>query len=539
MVQIPVFTNQVPVPVARLSTVDPGAFAAVGEAVARGGGAISEVGQEFNQRYMEARRQADATNIVSGVSAKLADMQFRYSKTPDRAAALAGFAGEAQQLRESTLKDISDPLIQSYVSRSFDQESISRENETGNAAFGLESSKRRGDLDTNLNQFATSAAGAASEPLRAQMVDNGVAAIRGAVAAGWLNPEAGAKRELQFHSDIEEVHVRQALNTAIEGQNPDVADKLAQALNDPASFPGLTPEKREILSQHADNVAYRLSAREVARQAHEDAQADKLLRQRQAQNETGYLADIYSNKPVDMAQVYRKAYAGELSAAGVNAIEAAIDRRTAGKDDPQTMAHLWGAIGDGKAGAEDVYAAGAAGRIRGETMAEMMRTINERGKQDNNAVERGAFNTLKTALSGGAIEQGLFRFDNTEQARAIQAWAQAQGEWNRRVMLNKEDPMAVLSDLAPKYSSTVQRPTWLAAPRFGQVTDGKTLDAVAVRTLQARDRGEIDAGTYQGEVQLLNNYRNFYLEKASRDAASIVIPFAKPGGKPRIEKAAP
>lgn len=517
--QIPTFVNQQQVPVVRMPLMDPSGSAQVGAAIAHAGAAVSDEMAAFNERYQNARRQADATNIVSGASAQLGELEFNYSKIPDRNEAMTGFNTDAEKLRTKTLDGIKDPEVSSYVQRQFDQEAQARSQATGNSAFRLESSKRRGDLDTNLANFAQGAATASSAPLREQMLQNGSNAIKGAVVAGWLDPEAGARRDLTFKSQVQEVGIAQNLTAAAQSETPDAADRLFAAINDPANFPGLQPDKREILAARADALASRLANRQVARQAHEDAVADKEQRQRQAQNETGYLADVYSNKPVDMAQVYAKGYAGELSAAGINAIEAAVDRRTAGKDDPQVMAHLWGAIGNGTAGKDDVYAAGANGRIRGETMSEMMRTLNERDKQGRDSVERGAFNTLKTALSGGAIEQGIFHFDNKEQAQAIQNWAQAQGEWNRRVMLNKEDPMAVLSDLAPKYSSTAQRPTWLAAPRFGQVSDSKTLDGVAVRTLQARDRGEIDAATYAGEVQLLNNYRTFYLEKDLRDSA--------------------
>lgn len=537
--QIPTFTSQAQVPVIRMPLMDPGAAGQVGGAVARAGGAISDEMLTFEQRYSNARRQADATNIVSGASAELGQLEFNYSKIADRNEAMAGFKADAEKLRAKTLDGITDPEVSSYVQRQFDQEAQARSQSTGNSAFRLESSKRRGELDTNLSNFAQGAASASSAPLREQLMQNGAKAIEGAVAAGWLDPEAGARRVLSFKSQVQEVGIAQGLTAAAQSENPDAADSLFAAINDPANFPGLTPDKREILAARADGLATRLANRQVTRQAHEDAVADKEQRLRQAQNETAYLADIYSNKPVDMAQVYQRAYAGELSAAGVNAIEAAVDKRTAGKDDPQAMAHLWGAIGDGTAGKDDVYAAGAGGRIRGETMAEMMRTLNEREKQGHDAVERGAFNTLKTALSGGAIEQGLFHFDNTEQARAIQAWAQAQGEWNRRVMLNKEDPMTVLSDLAPKYSTTVQRPTWLAAPKFGAVNSLDDVKRVYAATKSAFDAKTLATPDFDGEARLLDSYRAFYAEKAVRDAASTVIPFAKPGGKPRIEKATP
>lgn len=528
MAQIPTFTNQISVPVVHMPLMDPNAAGQVGGALAHAGAAVSEEMEAFNQHYAQARRQADATNIVSGVSAQLGDMEFRYSKVADRNAALTGFNEEAAKLREKTLAGIKDAEVASYVERQFDSEAVARSQAAGRQAFALESSKRRGDLDTNLSNFASGAAAASSEPLRAQMLENGTTAIRGAVAAGWLDPEAGARRELTFKSQVQEVGIAQKLTGIANAEDADAADALFAAVNDPNNFPGLTPEKREILAARADGLATRLATRAAARQAHEDVLAEKAHRDTQAQNETATLADIYGGKPVDMAKIYAKAYAGEISAAGLNAIEAAVDKRTAGHDDPLAMAHLWGAIGDGVAGKDDVLDALSSHRIRGETSSEMMRALNERQKQGADQVERGAFNTLKTALSGAAIEQGFIKFDNAAGAAAIQAWGQAQGEWNRRVLLGKEDPMAVLSDLAPKYSNTVARPTWLAPPKFGAVNSLDDVKRIYAATKSAFEGKTLSPGEFEGEARLLESYRSFYFEKALRDQAYEQILPARP-----------
>lgn len=537
--QIPAFTNDVNVGTARMPRADAGAAGMVGEALARGGAQLSEEGQAFYARYNDARRQADASDIVAGVSKQLDDAEFRWSKTPDSQAAYEGFNAEAEALKKTTLAGIKDPQVGAYVTGQFDREAIARGQQTRGTAFQLESSKRRGELVTNLSQTASQAATASTPELRAQLLDRGVASIHGAVSAGWVTPEMGAEHILKFQSDVDEAGVRRSLNGVFDANDPDAAYGLAQAVEDPQKFPGLLPEKREILSREINNAGDRITARAAAAAARVDALNDRRLRQKQAYNAAQLVVAARAGK-LDEKTLPELVRTQQLSESGYAAVVAALDREEKGRDDPLAAGNLRAAVESGHADADDINGTFVSGLISTTTHAAMMEKWGERQHQKDDAVERGAYGTLKTALSGAAIEQGLAdKIFASGAAKATQAWSQAQGEWNLRVNVNKEDPMAVLSDLAPKYSDSVQRPTWLASPRFGQVSDSKTLDAVALRTLQARERGEIDPGSYAGEVQLLNNYRAFYAEKAIREAASIAIPFAKPGAKPRIEKAAP
>lgn len=537
--QIPSFTNDVSVGTARMPRADVGGAGVVGDALARAGAAVSEEGQAFYARYQDARRQADASNIVAGISKQLNDAQFRWSKTPDSQAAFDGFNAEAETLKKTTLDGIKDPQVGSYVTGQFDREAITRGEETRRTAFGLESSARRGDLITNLSQTAASAATAGTPELRGQMLARGIASIHGAVAAGWVTPEMGAEHILKFQSDVDEAGVQRMLNGVLDRNDPDAAYRLARDVEDPRKFPGLLPEKREILSRQVENTGDRINARAAAADARADILAQRNLTRAQAYNAAQLVVAARAGK-LDEKTLPELVRTQQLSETGYAAVVAALDREEKGRDDPFAAGNLRAAVESGHADADDINGAFSAGLISTTTHSAMMEKWGERQHQKDDQVERGAFNTLKTALSGGAIEQGIAdRIFGSGAARATQAWGQAQGEWNRRVLVGKEDPMAVLSDLAPKYSDTVSRPTWLPTPKFGGVSDSKALDSVALRTLQARERGEIDAATYQGELQVLNNYRAFYTEKAIREAASIAIPFAKPGGKPRMEKAAP
>lgn len=526
--QIPTFTNDVNVGNARMPRADAGAAGMVGDALARGGAAVSEEGQAFYARYNEARRQADASDIVAGASQKLNDAQFRWSKTPDAQAALEGFNTEAQALKKQTLDGIKDPLVTSYVTGQIDREAIARAEETRRTAFQLESSARRGDLVTNLSQTASQAATAETPELRAQLLDRGTASIHGAVAAGWVTPEMGAEHLLKFQSDIDEAGARRALNGTLERNDPDAAFSLADAVEDPQKYPGLLPEKREILSRQIENAAYRMNARGAAAASRADALAERHLRQSQAYNAAQLVVAARAGK-LDEKTLPELVRTQQLSESGYAAVVAALDREEKGRDDPIAAGGLRAAVEAGHANADDINDAFAAGRISNATHAAMMEKWGERQHQKDDQVERGAFQTLKSVTSGNAVEQGIIK-DDTLRGRAEQAWAQALGEWNRRVLVNKEDPLSVLSEIGPKYAQVMPKsPTWLAPPKFGAVQSLDDVKRVYSAAKSAFDAKEISSGDFENEARLLHDYRDFYLQKSIRDNEEITIPFAKPG----------
>jgi hypothetical protein len=258
MPQIPRFDDQVNLHPGGAAQASPGAFAAVGDAIRRVGDEQTDILTSFLARRTEAARAADAAHHSTEATKTLDDLEFKWSKVPNREEAQAGFDKDAAQMRQQLLDGIKDPYVQSHVSQNFDQQAAVRRHTTANAAFQLESSTRRGTLDTDLNTLSNAAASASSDVLRAQLVDQGVASIKGAAAGGWIDPETGAKAELKFKSDVQEVQARKLMNSAIDGEDGAAAHDLAQRLSDPHDFPGLLPERREILHTRLEGLGDRL-----------------------------------------------------------------------------------------------------------------------------------------------------------------------------------------------------------------------------------------------------------------------------------------
>lgn len=510
--EIPTFTNHVGVAVYQGPRQDPGAAAAPGQALARVGAEATDLALSFEERYQKARQQADASNAIAKATDQLNELQFNLSKTPDRQKAMELFDQGSAAIKKGTLAGISDPVVSRFVEQNLDREAGLRKQDTGNAAFQAESQMRRGDLANNLSNYAKSAATATNPLLRSKITDDAVGTIRGAVAAGWLNAEAGARAELAFKSDVQENQVLQAFNDVAIAGDTDKAETLIGTLSDPNNFTDLAPEKREAFVSRAEAMSYRLMQRDAAAAAKADTLAARALRQTQTENETRLLTDIHTGKNVDPTEIERLAYTDQLSAEGVRSIYSAIDNRNQGKDEPLFTVRLWHSVTEKTASPDDIYAAVNTHRIRTETGTEMIRALATRDKQSVDQVERGRYNELKTALSGAAVEAGVFR----DTAPQTMKWQQAQGEWNRRVLTGGEDPTNVLHDMLPRYQTGAPALEALPRPRLGAIATPQDVNAVGAATLRALQSRKIDQATYDEEVGLLNKYRAFFLDQQQR-----------------------
>ena len=515
MPTIPTFENDVTVRPGGAAQASPSAMAAPGEAAARAGAEVSDVMAQFQQRYADAARAADAAHVTASASETLGNLQHKWSLVPNRDQAQAGFDQDAATVRKQLLDGISDPLVQAHVAQSFDGEMISRRYDTANAAFRLESGTRVAQLDADNNSAANAAAGATNDLLRAKLVDDRISAIKGAVAAGWIQPVEGEQMQIGFRSQVQEVQARNLTNKAIDAQDGDMAHAVAARLDDPNEFPGLLPERREILQQKLENLAIRLDSRAIAQQAHQDSVADRNLRRAQGHNEALLLASVNAGHPLSDSDIEHLADTQQISAAGVEALHTARTRAEDGHDSPDATLRLWHAINTKQAASGDVFDALHNGEISISTSVTMMRALDSNTSKQSKGDETSAFAQLKTVLHGGAIEQGIIPDKSPEAA----LWAQAQGEWHNRVTIGGESPFAVRDDMLKRYGSNTAAPTWLAQPKLGMVQSAQDLQGVIVKTGQALKDGKISQGDYQAQLKLLSQYKAFYGLQAAQKPA--------------------
>lgn len=503
---IPTFENTIGVPTAPgPPRVGIDQFAASGAALEGAGAAVSEQGQRWLSVYADAKRQADASSLAADGMAQLSDKRFQWSHTDDSHAAYDGYRQDAAGIIKSTIGRSADPLVQQYVQRALTTQSIVDAENTRQAAFGIESSKVVGQLDTTLTNYAQQAALAPDDLTRAHYVDLAHQAIAGAAAGHWLAPQAAADRGIQFTSQIAEVKARRLMATDPVG--------AAHVLQDPRltaeEFPGLLPEKGAALAGEAVWRAMRVESRNAAAQAHADAVATRTYHAMQQSNETSVLSDVYDGKPVDMGQVTDAARKGLISPAGLNTIHSAMLQGAQGQDDTNAVLNLQDRLNHGELTPADIHGAVDARKIKGTTALTLMKAIGEQGKQSESALDRSNFAALRTSVGVDATGQSLFSFNKgADKAAQQQKWAQAQMEWTQRVLIQHQDSSAVLHDMAQRYGEPPQQLDALPRPLLGPITDQKSLQAVAVQTFQAFQQHRIDQGAYDREVALLNQYRS-------------------------------
>lgn len=526
---IPFFQNQTPVPDAPIGPrMDPSVAAQSSDAITRAAGQFSGAMTDFDAKYQDAKRQSDAAALAADAEGRLGQIQFALStqvptdpttNLPDHTAARTAFDAQAQTLRGQILSGITDPEVQSYVAQHFDRAAIDRGMQTQSAAFGEESSARRGNLDQSVNNYTQALGQTDSDISRARITDQAVGAINGAVMGGWLTPQEGQDRIIRFKSGVAETAVQHALNA-----DPAVA---LQHLQDPTAYPGLLPDRRESLTYTAAIRADMAERQANAVQEKADRDAERQLRGAQAANAANLIGAAMGGQAIDTNHVADMVRSQQITPEAANAILTA----RLGHDDPQAAVRLWHDVGAGAATADDIYTALSTHAVSASTGVDMMRALGSRQSQGDNTVERAAFANLRTALGGDTVEKGLVDFGNATQAAMARGWAQAQSEWTNRVLVGHEDPRAALSDLVAKYQPPDHPPVTWARPKFGGVDNQDAVTTVWGQTKAAFQAGQLSNADYQAQAALLNQYRKFYGDLAARQAAAKAAkaPGAKPG----------
>lgn len=248
MPQIPFFINTKDVPTnPGPPTTDPNQWGMAGNALARSGAEVSDVMAAFNQRYQDAQRQGDAADRQLESFQRIDDAENRWSKVADRTQAMQGFNDEVGQIKQDMAQRITDPQVRAIWQEGFDKRAITGLWQTGNAAFGLESSTRAATLDDHLtgdNGYTHQLAQAKSDIERAQILDAAKGEIFSTSAAHWITPEDAEKRWLHFQSEGDRVRAEQ--DTLAD---PATA---AKQLADPKNYPMLDEHLRDVLTYRAE-----------------------------------------------------------------------------------------------------------------------------------------------------------------------------------------------------------------------------------------------------------------------------------------------
>jgi hypothetical protein len=308
---------------------------------------------------------------------------------------------------------------------------------------------------------------------------------------------------------------------AIPSRYTDAMGMVSRAFNETQNMP---PQVRKKIIDGTFDLVSKMNT--LDNQA--ESQADKHLADTQRDNEAVLFGTAVGGKPVADADLAGYLRTQQITPAGYNAIKAVQLRQTEGHDDPSTVMRLWEGIGRGAVSTDDVFNAVTAGQmsetgigVKGSTGNEMIKALSARQKTQQTAVEKGDYETLKTALGGHALESGAIDIFGEGKRDQAQLWTQAQAEWNKRVVSGQEKPDDVLADMMPRYQkATPTRPAAMPNPRFGAVNSTQDVAAVAQKTKGAFEAGKISQDTYNAEGDLLSRYLQFYQATETQKAAA-------------------
>lgn len=296
-----------------------------------------------------------------------------------------------------------------------------------------------------------------------------------------------------------------------------------------------------VLDAQIEQHVYTGMMRANALQAHQDVMAERQLRQTQANNAANLVADAVTGKPVDPGQLADQLRTGQISEAGFNGVMATVRKQQEGTDQPVAVVDLYRRLGAYDLSSQDVMESLAAGEISGKTAVEIQKGLNEQAKGGESQISRGSFDVLKTALGGNAIEKGLLDFTDNGKLDQVALWGEAQREWNQSVLVEKQDPQAVLADMLPRYQAALSNKiaASLPAPRFGALpgpnaSAAQNLTALGTTwqaTRNAFDTGAINNDQLQAEAAVLSQYQQFYQGLAAKQQIKLPsVPKPPPSG---------
>ena len=284
---------------------DPGGLAAPGRALQELGARGARVFGEMAERTRQARRTQELSAATLDATRQLTDLEIEMALDTEWRTLPQRFEQQATAIGQT----IADGLVDSEVRALFEQRFAQRF-ETARVGIARQAiehqvTEGRATLDAGSTEYARQAALADNGVVRAQALADGVAAIRGAAAAGIINDVEAGNRERAFLESIAEAEVDQLIRTA-----PAAA---VQALEDPEAFAVLSLDGRSMLLRRAEDAVARQAAeaRRLAQEARAVARAR--LAPRLANERAMLLAGIEPPEPVTAGEI-AAAYPAEAAA---------------------------------------------------------------------------------------------------------------------------------------------------------------------------------------------------------------------------------
>lgn len=502
--------------------MNPAAAGAVGDAVSRSSDKLYGVLEHFNARYDSARREADAATLQAESMKRLGEAQFRWSRIPDAREAEKGFTAEAATIKSEIAGRIQDPYVAAKFGPHFDDRANSATIAARSGAFALESSKRKGELLTNLNTYSHGLANAANPLERQQILDTADGAIGAYERGGWISPEDAARLRLTTRSKADEVSARQLINAS-----PEAAVGL---LGDNKNFPNLDEKTREVLERQAISRADTLVKQRTAQAEKNERNAERELKIDQGLNEISLIGRLESDKPPTLEEVTALAGRRQISPDGYMTVRKAILSGELGRDDPAFVNGMHTRILSGEASLAEIRDAplSSISMKTKATMLDKWKGVQEGGAYASRDYKDG-IDTLRSAIVTTGPGSQFVRTD--EQQKLARARRELD-EWIRSTKVGVDDTARVwqkIDEMLPRYQSAPPSAYGLPRPRLGEVKTREDVAKIAEATAVALAGGKISDADAIAEDQLLGEYLAIF--KRQEDLAEIRRRTQESGGR--------
>ncbi|MGX9389754.1 transglycosylase SLT domain-containing protein [Nitrobacteraceae bacterium UC4446_H13] len=234
----PVYEQQLDAPSAPTSTIAP-IHAEVPSAAGAWNvfSAAAKSVQEFADKKYAADQNASSNLAQASAIEELQKAQLQSVKDPDYENAPKNFTAARDKIIGDALVNVTDPEVQSKLQLRLTTAAISAQGKVDAAAVKRQNDAATAGLDTSTQDMQQRAAMAGSPTERRALTDASHSAIDDAVAAGTISPTDGVKRKRLFDHGLSSADIARSIEI-----NPSAA---MQALDDPNSYPGLTPAERQ------------------------------------------------------------------------------------------------------------------------------------------------------------------------------------------------------------------------------------------------------------------------------------------------------
>lgn len=319
---------------------------------------------------------------------------------------------------------------------------------------------------------------------------------------------------------------------SVMAQNPSVAREMFDANADQ-----MDAGHRAVMDQQLTSHQWTQTMRETAAAQKDEQIAAKQQRDFQTGNEADMMGRAVSGKAPTTGELADALRTQAITPAAYHSIIAVTRGAADAPSDPRLLASMYGRIGDPNNPLTKDEVLAAAGRgLHGGAAASLMQALNASSRREESPVASGLYASLKTALGGHNVEQGIVDLTKEAGRQDAALWAQAQAEWTNRVRVKGEDPQAVFSDMIPRYQQKPAVPAYLPAPRLGAVLSIDDVKARSAETLAAVKSGQMSPADAAAQSQLLGQYEKFYQVQAARNAAALAAKPKAPTAPPASGK---